>query len=46
MNIEKKEFEMPQIDVCSISISEAVSASYLCCTDGVDKNGSSCCEIA
>lgn len=46
MNTEKKEFEMPQVDSSSINIDDAISASYLCCTDGVDKNGSSCCEIA
>lgn len=43
---EKKSFEMPVFDVCVIDVSEATASSYLCCTDGVDKNGSSCCEVA
>ncbi len=41
-----KAFEMPQIEMCYMKVENATVTSYLCCTDGVDKNGSSCCEVA
>lgn len=43
---EKKMFEMPQFEICKMTVEDATVTSYLCCTDGVDKNGSSCCEVA
>lgn len=44
--MKEKKFELPTLTICTVNIEEASITSYICCTDGVDKNGSSCCEIA